>query len=374
MKSIKTVFSVVPLLAILINISSCSKDLDINADWRDITVVFGLLDQLDSVHYIKINKAFLGDEDAFVMAANQDSSEYTGLTAIIEQWTDGNKIKTYTLYERTVINKESGVFYYPEQMVYSFEEKNLDVESTYKLVATIGDKEVKAETEIINDMTIITNNWKRPGSSQGSAVSFAGGNVISNKELDVNVGKDAKRLEVYVNFNYTEITQFGTAVTDTLHTYKTLVLRAGDYAAATTNGGEKIEVSISGEDFFKQIGTNIPKLADSPSNVQKRVVEDFEIYVVAGGEALHTYMEVNAPTTGIVQEKDEYTNVSEGIGILSCRTSKTEAFVLSKSTIDELMGGLVSSRLSDDGEGYTVGRGFCNNYVAVTDPASCWFN
>ena len=54
----------------------CSTDFDVNAEWRDVTVIYGLLDQADSVHYIKVTKAFLGAGDAYHMAAVKDSSHY----------------------------------------------------------------------------------------------------------------------------------------------------------------------------------------------------------------------------------------------------------------------------------------------------------
>jgi len=49
-----------------------------------------------------------------------------------------------------------------------------------------------------------------------------------------------------------------------------------------------------------------------------------DFIVDVAGEEFNTYMEVNAPSTGIVQEKPEYTNVKndkgeDEIGIFSCR-------------------------------------------------------
>jgi len=39
---------------------SCETDFDVNAEWQDVTVVFGLLDPNNEDQLIKINKAFLG--------------------------------------------------------------------------------------------------------------------------------------------------------------------------------------------------------------------------------------------------------------------------------------------------------------------------
>ena len=57
MKKITSIF-----LLIIVSFSSCESDLDINSEWEEITVVFGLLNQNQEKQYIRINKTFLGDE------------------------------------------------------------------------------------------------------------------------------------------------------------------------------------------------------------------------------------------------------------------------------------------------------------------------
>ena len=54
-------------------IASCDNDLDIIAEWKDISVVYGILNAQDSVHYVKLNKAFLGQGDVYDMAQEFDS-------------------------------------------------------------------------------------------------------------------------------------------------------------------------------------------------------------------------------------------------------------------------------------------------------------
>src|ERR1044072_3856815 len=62
------------LAAVLFN--SCSTDIDLLENYKPITVVYGLLDVHDNVQYIKINKAFLGEGNALVMAQQSDSINY----------------------------------------------------------------------------------------------------------------------------------------------------------------------------------------------------------------------------------------------------------------------------------------------------------
>ena len=45
----------------LILFSGCDNEVDINADWKETIVVYGLLNPNDSIQYIKVNKAFLNE-------------------------------------------------------------------------------------------------------------------------------------------------------------------------------------------------------------------------------------------------------------------------------------------------------------------------
>ena len=48
------------LLLIVIIIIGCDTDFDVNADWKETTVVYGLLDASLDTQYIRINKGYLG--------------------------------------------------------------------------------------------------------------------------------------------------------------------------------------------------------------------------------------------------------------------------------------------------------------------------
>ena len=47
---------------------SCETDFDVNAAWKETTVVFGLLDAGKELQQVKIGRAFLGEMDALQMA------------------------------------------------------------------------------------------------------------------------------------------------------------------------------------------------------------------------------------------------------------------------------------------------------------------
>ena len=119
---------------------SCDKELKINADWTEITIVYGILNQAEDTAFIKITKAFLGPGDALEFAKIPDSSIYPDkLEVKMEAWSGSTLAKTYAFFDTiTIHTKEAGdsVFYYPDQLVYYYPTGKLDEDYTYKLTIT----------------------------------------------------------------------------------------------------------------------------------------------------------------------------------------------------------------------------------------------
>ena len=134
---------------------ACEDDVNINAPYEDLTVVYGMLDPADSVHYIKINKAFSGDGNAMELAAEPSNTNYpeNELDVIIEEYNNfGSLIKT-SILERTVneITKDEGTFNNSENILYKFIEPSINELSTYrlKIINNNLNKEVTSETTIL---------------------------------------------------------------------------------------------------------------------------------------------------------------------------------------------------------------------------------
>ena len=62
--------------ALVVFFASCKTEVDLNAPYKNTTIIFGLLDAEQDVQFIKINKTFLGEGDNNAYAAIRDSSEY----------------------------------------------------------------------------------------------------------------------------------------------------------------------------------------------------------------------------------------------------------------------------------------------------------
>ena len=101
--------------------NSCSEKIELIGNFDETAVIYGILDQSDSLHYIKINRAFIGPGNALDIAQIPDSSYFDQVEATVSEWVNGVQVRSWLLSDTIIDNKESnGVFYAPNQKLYYF--------------------------------------------------------------------------------------------------------------------------------------------------------------------------------------------------------------------------------------------------------------
>ena len=87
---------------LVVVLGACETDIDVNADWKDITTVYSILDPAEKTQYVRINKAFLGEGNALEYAQIADSINYdtSYIEARIDEYLKGMDISEYDIHIR----------------------------------------------------------------------------------------------------------------------------------------------------------------------------------------------------------------------------------------------------------------------------------
>lgn len=338
---------------------ACETELDINAPYNETTIVFGTIgqefladssgtEQILDTHWVKINKSFQGDGSAFDYAQIRDSSEYAeeDLVAEVQRWKNGNQLGTYELRDTVVNHREEGIFYYPEQKVYYFVENNIDTESEYVVVGTAKGKDFSATANVIGNL-----NVDRPQVVAGDITLASGIGNYTEYGVEWRSAENGKRYEVSMIIRWNDVTNSGS-------TPRELTRGIVTRKSAGTNGGEDLEGVIGGEDFYRFLANNIPQDQD----IIRREFLGLDFVFETANEELNTYMELNEPVTGIVQDRPSFTNVENGLGIFAARQKKV---ILKK----QLSGNSIKELV--DGQ-YTGLLRFCTLRDGVDPPYGCF--
>ncbi len=288
---------------------SCKTDFDVIADYKEVAIVYGLLNQNDSVHYLRINKAFLGDGDAMLYAQVADSSSFgNDINVVLTEITTGGIKREIVFDTITLHNKESGDFYSPDQLFY-YSKAKFNENNSYELKVTNkkSGNVVSSKTELIHTFSIT-----KPLSGAKS-ISFPRSSTSQQKFIWENA-KNGKRYQFKLYFNYKELGLKG----DTTHRKVEWVFP--EQTTETIDGSGSSEAAYQNEDFFKMCESKIPYTDQAAEDaVIKRFASTCDLEVSVIGDEFNTYLDANGPSTGVLIEKPNYTNISNGLGLLSSR-------------------------------------------------------
>jgi len=349
------------VLSLIALFTSCDNDLKIIADWKAVPAVYGILNAQDSVHYIKLNKAFLGQGDVMMMAQEFDSLHFSvdqvGIRLLEKEEDDvpsqnGANWQTRNTYELEPTNefvRPEGVFSSPTQTIYKTTAPlNKDFYYSVEVYRKSNDT-IIAQTvgpiPILSPLSVINPNTYSP------LVILPNSYVPKVQWRSVSGGK---MYELSMRFNYMEFPISGES--DTL--FKSIEINYPSIFSIDTDGGDNMDYPLSYDQFLGFIAANIPEdrtvrrlvvgFDSSPIGTGvsiKHACLDFSLS--AAGEDLATYLVLNENSNSLVLDRPEYSNIENGVGILSSRTVKSVNGVkISNQTNDEIAKSEVTKHLN----------------------------
>ena len=337
MKNKNLILCFTGICAILLSLFSCEKEFNPRDKYKDITIVYGLINPVDTVHYIRIHKAFLGPESIIVMAKEPDSSLYPVEDIDVRIYVGDKKLKVDTM---TYTKKDTiGNFYAPNQRVYYFE-KIFDVKNLDNVIVKI-EVENKKTGKITYAQTSFVNSFNITAPRPGSELNLDP--KQNSSKFTWNNAKNGRIYDVYYTFHYGEGAE-GTPMNE--YKKKSLVWHVGSHSALKT-GDETLQTETFGYNpgaFYAQI------LRDIPYNkgVWRLPFDEVQLSIWCGSEDFYYYHNINDPSQGLLQDRPEYTNLKTKIyfeELGAYEELENEAFGLFTSRIVEKLSIHISSKM-----------------------------
>jgi len=317
------------LISSLFLLNRCSTDFDMYAEYKDITIIYSLVDISDDTTWVKITKAYTGPGNALLIAQNPDSSNYSyKLDVSLIGVKNGTELEplvldTLTIHDKaitdTIINEDGDTtilnpFYSPDQLVY-YGVGSLDKDAEYTLLINKKDEQLSATTKVVDNFHI-TKPINRIVFSQTYDGSIEWLSAINGK-----------RNEVTLIINYLELLP---GETDTVQ--KSIYWYLGVTNSRTTDGNEELDKGYSGKMFFSLLESEL----DPIPNIE-RWVDDVDMVIACGSQVLSTYIDINSSGGSLLEEVPIYSNVAGGSGIFASRHTIIDPIRLSSATERELV-------------------------------------
>lgn len=371
------------LVAVLAILSSCNPEVQLTGEFEEQAIVYAILDSADNPnrggdgHLFRIQKAFLGEESAFIMAQNPDSSYflYEDLFVELVEYNETNETNRWVLDTVMIADKDTGNpdddvidFFGPTQRLYKTATTgsdivNINVDREYEITlkkrpAAVGTMTIASmdtvtpiadsRIEIVNPGSIRFTNPNENAAFNGTPQRMS---LVTNTGEFVpyvvrfSTAQRARSYEIWFRFHYREVLN-GNEELKTLE-WRAATLEVGPDA---TN----IQQEILAQDIYARIASELEPISgvirkigkadgssDDPKPNDGRT-QDFDVFVKVGGEALTDYISINAPSnSGVLQDKPVYTNINNGLGVFSSRgkIEFNDKMYLSQESATELVGG-----------------------------------
>ena len=315
-------------------LASCSTKVDLYADYKDVPVVYGLIDVTQDTNYVKIIRAFSGSDevsiDASQVALIADSCNYPGkLDAKIYRYKSryGGEYQLDSIIEldtTTINDKEEGTFYFPNQKVYFTKEGILPNTASetysYRLEIVKGNDTVTSETGIVGGETFKISN---------TSVSFVSEETDKTERIKFMPADNAAVYDLEIHFLYKETLQG-------VSTFKTVHYSFGMRNVESLNEENGVfSISYSQNLLFNLLRT---AMANNPEQTHYTYdpSQSFTVTLAAGGDELYNYIQINQNAGGLSQSIPDYTNIVGGYGVFSSRINIEKTLRLSARTQSDM--------------------------------------
>jgi hypothetical protein len=301
---------VVGICVVFLSFWGCKTDVKLQADWKEIMVVYSLLESNKTEHFIKITKAFIDPNgNALEVAKIKDSLYFADLAVKIDEVVNGQVKETMTFEAFEDSNKEPGIFASPNQVLYKATGV-INEDAIYKLTITNNKTGniVTSETNIVKEDGLILTAPK------GNLVAIPP-NDIAPLKVSWFSTENGKVYQANMYFRYDELD-------DNVINTDTVVMKVvNNLKTKTTFGHESHLEKFLGSKIFDHLGFVIP--LPTSSSISRRWV-GVDVEIIVGGLELSNYIDVNNAQISLVgtQAKPTYTNIKNGLGLFSSRLTK----------------------------------------------------
>lgn len=341
-----------------LTLSSCKNDLDVLAPGEESVSVYGILNPNEPVQNIRINKVYLTSGDA--IAAGQDANQINygpgELRVSLQRFNTGSTTPTLTtvgnaskkeiVLTETVVTTAGGNFN-SNQRIWQTTDK-LFTSGEYKLTIKIlsTGREITSQTVVVDSVKsfgsmpfvysattypmhcgYILDSPPGSGTKQIAYVDYS--TLTFTPKIKFKSIPNAKLYKVIMRFHYID-----SLTSDNLRHDQYFDFNFSTQKSTTLDGGEEMHVSFAVNDFYINLAAEISK--KPVVNIKNRTSHYMEYIVYAGDETLNTFLQVNAPSTSIAQDKPYYTNINGGVGVFACRSRSTITKELWSSFIDKI--------------------------------------
>jgi len=323
---------------ILSTLVACDNEVDLNADYEDTTVVYGLLNANEDTQFVKVNRAFLEDGvSAIELAKQSDRFFYDSLDVRIVQG-GGNNPNVIDLLP-IAKKKDPGVFANDRNIVF-YTTDSIIPNLNHRLEVTQPDGKItRATTSVLTPTQIVRPEVDRNNPPQLRLISLhrilPSGLEFLDYEFIIRFTPVIAEVQLNVYLLYDE-------VSGSNRIPKRVRIPVGGIRNTELQNDDQILI-LPGDFFYNSIAD---QLEGDNSVKEINPNRNLLIEVIAVDPLFSQYTSVYGPLDGLAQVRPEYTNVENGIGLFASRSTRRGFSALAQISYQQLLNGPITGGLN----------------------------
>lgn len=307
-------------------LASCEVEFSPNAEWKEVPVVYCILDQDEDTTWARVEKCYLGEGNIYSYSSVSDSFNYPEgyLQIALLAYDNNGQVVDSMPFAYTVLDRDSGDFAYAGQPVYCSRTRNhLSADYTYVLkVRRAADGSLLTASQPVSLVVKTRDNViSKPSNTQmfgfydhtpGSSTAFC--------RIEWPALRNARLYQPMVRFYY---------VVEGDTTYIDLKCKS---VLGKTNG-TTFSTDYSRDMFLSEVEA---RLKNDPR--EKLYAKKVDIYLLACSEELNAYMNTVSSANCIEQSHEIYTNMTEGLGVVASRRTHLRKTVPADTSVADNRG------------------------------------
>ena len=315
-------------------VPGCDNDLDLELFDPPVPVVYAILNSDDSIHYVRVERTYSGNRNAFIGAQHRDSLYFQDIIVKLDIYTpNGYLITSLNFEKRSFSEKETGVFLSESYELFVLERKlsQYMASGSYSILSVLT-----PEMKILATCKLDYHKNPEILSPKPGVKTYL--SLHSNDPMQVSWADRSSFPEYSLSFYFIYETYW-----KNFHQTDTALITYQAYSLNSTPDYEhpRLTIGIHGESFYPKLGSAIEQSDD----VQYRLFKKIYFELMTGNEDFFEYARFkdisNYGNVGV------YTNVNGGLGIATFKhLSRSSAYVLDLQSMDSLVRGRFTQSLS----------------------------
>ena len=327
----KRIFLILALVAMMFN--SCNNKVDLYSNDGDSTVIYAMLDPHLDTNFFKVTHSFIGN--ALEASQNQSLSNYqydeieVTFTGVFEGSSASQTILLDTISKWIPYNPEATFYSGCYQRYYYTTKKLLEGQDyTINVLRKADNVNVSATTSTVNHFI-----YKNPTSLD---IPFSPNANSSPVEWRVNESpymSTASYFDVVAYFNYSEKMP---GSQELVHRSIQWNMGSGEASSLYVSNVQwpYYKITYAPSALYTILENDKYLKNNSPDGVQ-RFFEDFRFTITASGKEMYEYY-LATHSSSAIQDVPNYTNVENGVGLMSSRVTIIRDLPIAKLSRDKI--------------------------------------